>query len=179
MSLLFTAFLAAALSLEQTPPATAAGTTAATTGSVRAWSDRVKAYVTKAAAQVPEEHYAFQPTPQVRSMGQLFAHIADANFLICGIAGGQKPPMSGIEKSKTSKADISEALAASFKFCDSAFDGLTEATAHETVKFFVPGSHTRLGVLAFNGAHNFEHYGNIVTYMRMKGLVPPSSGGGN
>ena len=179
MSLLLTAFLAAALSLEQTPAAPAAGTTATTIGSVRGLTDAVKGYLTKAAAQVPEEHYAFKPTPQVRSMAQLFAHVADANFMMCGIAGGQKPPMSGIEKSKTTKADISEALAASFKFCDSVFDALTEAKAHETVKFFVPGTHTRLGVLAFNGAHDFEHYGNIVTYMRMKGLVPPSSGGGD
>lgn len=144
-------------------------------GSIRAQYDVVKGYLLKAAEQVPEEHYAFKPAPEVRSLGQIFGHVADANFGICGMASGQKGTMSDIEKTKTTKKELQDALAASFKFCDAAFDGLTEARAGETVKFFLPGTHTRLGVLAFNSAHDFEHYGNVVTYMRMKGLVPPSS----
>jgi uncharacterized damage-inducible protein DinB len=149
--------------------------------SARAGYDVVKGYLLKAAAQVPEEHYAFQPTKDVRTLGALFAHVADANFMICGMASGEKPTMSGIEKSKTSKADLEAALAASFKFCDAAWDSIKGARADESAKFFLPGSHTRLGVMGFNTAHDFEHYGNIVTYMRIKGLVPPSSaprGGG-
>jgi uncharacterized damage-inducible protein DinB len=111
-------------------------------------------------------------------MGQLFGHIADANFMICSAATGQKPDTPGsIEKTKTSKADLRDALAASFKFCEAGFDGLTTARAGEAVKFFLPGTHTRLGVLSFNTAHLFEHYGNLVTYMRLKGMVPPSSAG--
>jgi uncharacterized damage-inducible protein DinB len=143
--------------------------------SVRGVHDLVKGNVLKAAAQVPEDMYAFKPTPDVRSMGALFGHIADANFMICSAASGEKPTMSGIEKSKTTKKDLVDALEQSFKFCESAFAGLTGARANEAVKFFLPGTHTRLGVLAFNNAHDFEHYGNIVTYMRLKGLVPPSS----
>jgi uncharacterized damage-inducible protein DinB len=146
--------------------------------SVRATHDQVKGWLLKAADQLPEEHYAFKPAPEVRSMGAVFAHIADANFMICSAASGDKPLMSGIEKSKKTKAEVRDALAASFKFCDAAFDGLTGARADETVKFFLPGTHTRLGVLSFNNAHEFEHYGNIVTYMRLKGMVPPSSAGG-
>jgi uncharacterized damage-inducible protein DinB len=146
-----------------------------TIGSTRAGFDIVKGYVTKAAEQVPEEMYAFKPTPDVRSLGQLVGHIADANFGICSMATGQKPDMQNIEKTKTSKADLIAALAASFKFCEAGFAGMTSASANETVKFFLPGTHTRLGVLTFNTAHDFEHYGNIVTYMRLKGLVPPSS----
>jgi uncharacterized damage-inducible protein DinB len=146
-----------------------------TAASARATLDLVKGYITKAADQVPEEMYAFKPTPDVRSMGQLFGHIADANFLICGVATGKKGDMQDIEKSKTSKADLKAALDASFKFCEAGFDGLTPASGAETVKFFVPGTYSRLGVLAFNNAHLFEHYGNLVTYMRLKGLVPPSS----
>lgn len=144
-------------------------------GSLRAQYDIVKGYLLKSAEQVPEEHYAFKPTPEVRSLGQLFGHVANANFMICGMAGGEKGTMGDIEKTKTTKKDLQEALAASFKFCDAAFDGMTEARAAETVKFFLPGTHTRLTVLAFNTSHDFEHYGNVVTYMRMKGLVPPSS----
>lgn len=171
MTLLLTLMLAVAAPMEQAAQN-------ATIGSARGMFDLVKGYLTKAAAQVPEEHYAFKPTPEVRSMGEVFAHIADSNFMICGMVSGQKPPMSDIAKTKKTKADLSEALAASFKFCDSAFDGMTDARANEVIKFFIPGTHTRLGVLAFNAAHDFEHYGNIVTYMRLKGMVPPSSSGG-
>lgn len=143
--------------------------------SIRSGYELVKGHLLKAADQVPEEHFAFKATPDVRSLGELFGHIADANFGICGMAGGEKPTMSGIEKSKKTKAELKEALAASFKFCDAAFDGMTETRAAETVKFPLPGTHTRLGVLAFNAQHDWEHYGNVVTYMRLKGLVPPSS----
>jgi len=147
-------------------------------GSIKATHDQVKGYVIAAAAKVPEDVYAFKPTPEVRSMGQLFGHIADANFGICAAASGQKPTMSDIEKTKTTKADLQAALEASFKFCDAAYAGLTDTSINETVKFFLPGTNTRLGVLSFNNAHTFEHYGNIVTYMRLKGMVPPSTQGG-
>lgn len=149
-----------------------------TVASLRGTFDLVKGWLLKAAEQVPEEHYAFAPVPTVRSMGAIFGHIADANFGICGTASGEKPAMSGIEKTKKTKAELRDALAQSFKFCEAAFDGMTGARADEVVKFFLPGTSTRLGVLAFNNAHDAEHYGNIVTYMRMKGLVPPSSAGG-
>lgn len=169
-----------ALTLLATPPLEQATPTPGnpTIGSVRGMMDLVKGWLTKAATQVPEEHYAFKPTPEVRSMGEIFAHIADANFGICGMASGQTPPMTGIAKTKKTKAELSEALTASFTFCESAFNGMTDARAQEVIKFFIPGTHTRLGVLAFNAAHDFEHYGNIVTYMRLKGMVPPSSAGG-
>lgn len=146
-----------------------------TTASIKGTFDLVKGNILKAAAQVPDDMYAFKPTPDVRSMGALFAHIADANFMFCGSASGEKPTMSGIEKAQTAKKDIVAALEASFTFCESAFAGMTGTRAHETIKFFLPGTHTRLGALAVNNAHDFEHYGNIVTYMRLKGLVPPSS----
>src|SRR5687768_449510 len=154
------------------------GSVSTTAASIRGAHDAAKGYLLKAADQVTEDLYAFKPTPEVRSLGQLFGHIADANFMICGMASGQKPTMSGIEKSKTTKADLRAALEASFKFCDDAYGTVTDANANETVKFFLPGTHTRLGVLAFNNAHVFEHYGNVVTYMRMKGMVPPSSARG-
>lgn len=174
MTLLLTLVLTLHLPLGQAQPATPNPTI----GSVLGLTQLVRGYLTKAAAQVSEELYAFKPTPDVRSMGEIFAHVADANFMICGIASGQKPAMSDIEKTKKTKADISSALDASFTFCEEAFKGLTDSRANETVKFFLPGTHTRLGVLSFNAAHDFEHYGNIVTYMRLKGMVPPSSARG-
>ena len=168
--------LVMALAGPAAPPQAPASPTVA---SIRGTYDVVKGYLLKAAEQVPEEHYAFAPAPTVRTMGAIFGHIADANFNICSAASGEKTGQAGsIEKTKKTKAELRDALAQSFKFCDAAFDGMTAARADEVVKFFLPGSTTRLGVLAFNNAHDFEHYGNIVTYMRIKGLVPPSSAGG-
>jgi uncharacterized damage-inducible protein DinB len=174
MTLLLTAMLLATPVLNQA--AKPAG--GQTVGSIRSTMDLVKGYLTKAAAQVSEEQYAFKPTPDVRSMGELFAHVADANFMICSAASGEKPTMGDIEKTKKTKTDITQAMAASFSFCEKILDGMTDARGAEVVKFFIPGTHTRLGVLAFNVAHDFEHYGNVVTYMRLKGMVPPSSARG-
>jgi uncharacterized damage-inducible protein DinB len=138
----------------------------------------IKGNVTKAAAKMPEEHYTFKPTPDVRSFGQLVAHVADANYGFCAVVLGEKPPDGGferpIEKTKTTKADLEKALAASFAYCDKAHAGMNDAAGAAVVKFFL-GEMAKLSVLDFNTAHDFEHYGNMVTYMRIKNLVPPSS----
>jgi uncharacterized damage-inducible protein DinB len=123
---------------------------------------------------MPEENYSFKPTPDVRSFGQLLGHVADAQYMFCAAVLGTKSPSLGIEKSKTSKADLVQALKDAFAYCDKAYDGLTDAQAAETVKFF-GGDQAKATVLSFNTAHNSEHYGNIVTYLRLKSLVPPSS----
>jgi uncharacterized damage-inducible protein DinB len=134
----------------------------------------VKNNLVKAAEKMPEENYAFKPAPEVRSFGQIVGHVADAQYLFCSAALGEKNPAPGIEKSKTTKADLVQALNEAFAYCDKAYNGMTDAHAAEMVKFF-GRDQAKLTVLAFNNAHNDEHYGNIVTYMRMKGLVPPSS----
>jgi len=134
----------------------------------------VKNYLVKAAEKMPEENYAFKPTPEVRSFGQIVGHVADAQYGFYSAALGEKNPAPGIEKSKTTKTDLVQALKDGFAYCDKAYDGMTDAHAAEIVKFFGRDS-AKLSVLAFNNAHNDEHYGNIVTYMRLKGLVPPSS----
>ena len=135
----------------------------------------IKGNVVKAAEQMSEDNYAFKPTPEVRSFGQLVGHIADANYMICATATGAANPSTGsIEKTKTSKADLSKAVADSFAFCEAQFDALPPTKAAEVIDLFgmkMP----RLNALQFSTAHDFEHYGNIVTYMRLKGMVPPSS----
>lgn len=133
-----------------------------------------KTNVTRAAEKMPEENYAFKPTPDVRSFGQIVGHIADAQYLFCSAATGEKNPAPGIEKSKNTKADLVKALNDAFAYCDKAYDGMTDAHAADIVKFF-GRDQARLAILAFNSAHDMEHYGNLVTYMRIKGLVPPSS----
>lgn len=137
----------------------------------------IKGNLVKTAEKVGEDLYAFKPTPDVRSLGQLIGHLADAQFGICATAAGEKPPQSGIEKSTTGKAALSKALADSVAYCDKVIAGLNDTKGMEVVKF-AGGQHTRLGVIAFNTSHSNEHYGNLVTYMRLKGIVPPSSEGG-
>jgi uncharacterized damage-inducible protein DinB len=148
-------------------------------GARRAY-DIIKGYIIKSAAKVPEEHYAFKPSPDVRSFGQLIGHIADSNYGFCAAVAGEKPPAGGfdpassLEKSKTSKADLEKALADSFAYCDKVHAGMTDTAGAEVTKSFF-GSMARLSLLEFNTHHDFEHYGNLVTYMRLKGIVPPSS----
>ena len=128
----------------------------------------------KSAEEMPEENYSFKPVSTVRSFGQLVGHVADAQYEFCGavIGDGKQPP--GIEKSKTSKADLIQALKDGFAYCDQAYVGMTDAHAAEIIKFFGHDA-PKLSILNFNSLHNMEHYGNMVTYLRIKGLVPPSS----
>jgi uncharacterized damage-inducible protein DinB len=147
----------------------------AVTADAKAMHDLTKGNILKAADKMPEEHYSFKPTADVRSFGQLIGHVADAQYGICGRAGTMKRPEGSIEKTKTSKADLVAALKDAIAACDAVYTALTDAQAIEKVKFFGGAERTKLSVLFFNTTHNYEHYGNIVTYMRIKGLVPPSS----
>lgn len=123
---------------------------------------------------IPEDLWSFQPTPDVRTVGQLFAHIADGQYEFCGVASEGKVVSKNIEKTAKSKAEIVAALKDAFAYCDASYAKMTDAQASELVTFFGMKI-TRLGALDFNFAHNMEHYGNLVTYMRLKGIVPPSS----
>ena len=135
---------------------------------------RIKGIMLASAEKMPEESYNFKPVDSVRSYGQLVGHLADAQYLFCSIALGEKNPSPGIEKSKTSKADLIAALKEAEAYCDKAYDTMTDASGAQTAKLF--GNDTpKLDVLVVNNIHNMEHYGNMVTYMRIKGIVPPTS----
>jgi uncharacterized damage-inducible protein DinB len=144
--------------------------------SVKVQYNVIKGYLTRTAEKVPENLWSYQPTPDVRTFAQLIGHIANANFLICSAASGEKSTQTGdYEKTLNTKADLSKALADSFAFCDKAVASMDDKRAMESVKFFVGGMQTRGMILAFNTAHDFEHYGNLVTYMRLNKIIPPSS----
>ncbi len=134
----------------------------------------VKAILLRSAEKVPEENYSFKPTEAVRSFGQILGHVADAQYLFCSIVLGEKNPAPKIEQTKTSKADLIAALKEGFAYCDKAYDGMTDASAIQMVQLF-GGDTPKLGVLTVNNIHTIEHYGNLVTYMRMKNIIPPSS----
>ena len=130
-------------------------------------------YLVAAADQVAEADYGYAPTTGVRTFGQLFAHVANSNYMICAMAMGEKSPSSTDFEKVSAKADIVAGLKASFDYCTKAF-AMSDAKALEPVDLF--GMKTnRVGALAFNAGHDMEHYGNVVTYMRMKGMTPPSS----
>lgn len=135
---------------------------------------QVTAWIERSAEKMPEEQYAFKPNPDVRSFGQILGHVADANYLFCSTALGEKNPSPGIEKTKTTKAELTAALHDAFAYCGKAYDALTDASATETVKAFGQ-ERNKLGVMWFNASHNLEHYGNLVVYLRIKGILPPSS----
>ena len=135
---------------------------------------RVKGVLLKAAEKMPEENYSFKPVDTVRSFGQIIGHVADAQYLFCSLALGEKNPAPDIEHTKTSKADLTSALNTAFVYCDKAYDGMTDATAVQTIKLFGNDA-PRLSALTVNNMHNLEHYGNLATYLRIKNIVPPSS----
>ena len=142
---------------------------------IRSQHDMIKSNLVKSAEQMSEADYAFKPTPEVRSFGQLVGHVANANYMICAMALGDKSPAAAdIEKTVTGKAALAKALGDAVAFCEGAMAKLTAASALEEVKVFGTAQ-PRLAVFALNNSHNMEHYGNMVTYMRLKGLVPPSS----
>lgn len=160
-------FAIAAPMAAQSPSATAVGAAS------HAWSQTID-YVIKSAEQMPEGKYSYRPTPAVRTFGQLIGHVAGAQYTFCSAALGEKPANEGdIEKTKTSKADLVAAIKASTDYCRRAY-AQSDADAMGMTTVFGQ-SESRLAVLIGNATHDSEHYGNIVTYLRMNGMVPPSS----
>ena len=134
----------------------------------------VKAILLRSAEKMPEENYGFKPADTVRSFGQIVGHVADSQYYFCSVALGEKNPGLKIEQTKTSKADLVASLKDAFAYCDKAYDGMTDASAVETVKLFGSDMAKR-DVLTANAMHGVEHYGNLIVYLRMKNIVPPSS----
>ncbi len=157
----------------------ASGANAAATGIQNIYGT-AKEYILKAAEQVPEAKYSFQATKDVRTFGQILGHIVDAQNNICSSAtAAPKPYSTATEKTVTTKAGLIAALKTSFAACDAAYAATSDAALSRMATLFGQPA-TVSQVLTMNAAHDFEHYGNLVTYMRLMGMVPPSSqGGGN
>jgi len=132
-----------------------------------------------AAEKLPEADYGFKPSsmPEVRTYGQLFGHVANAQFNACAAARGVPNPNMGVNnEQKTVRAEIIKALADSFAFCDPAFDALTEANGAE-IMTQGRGQVARSAILAGLVTHSNEMYGTAGVYMRAKNVVPPSTEG--
>jgi len=133
--------------------------------------ESVKNNLTKSAEKVPDEDYSFKPTPEIRSFAEVMGHVVAAQTHTCGaITGAQSSAHPKLE----TKAEIVSALKDAFAECDKAYDSLTEANATEMVKTG-RGERTRIGALIGNTTHDVEQYAILSVYMRLKGIVPPSS----
>ena len=136
---------------------------------------RVKTNFIKAAEKMPEDQYDFKPTPETQSFKERVAHIAVSSMGPCSSMKGE--PKSIDAKTLKSKADVVSALKDSFAACDAAIDNLTDADAVTMVTGGRGGPRSKLATLYGLVAHDNELYGYICVYMRLKGIVPPSSEG--
>ncbi|MCC7174469.1 MAG: DinB family protein [Bryobacterales bacterium] len=137
----------------------------------QAWT-AIKGNLLKAADKMSEADYSFKPTSEIRSFGEMIAHISDSALRTCAAVKGEQQKADAA--TKTTKAELTAALKASFDYCDTAYNTLTDANAMEIVKAG-RGGRTRAFALAYNTAHMNESYGYIAVYMRLKGVTPPSS----
>ena len=133
-----------------------------------------KGWIIASAEQMAESNYSFKPTPEVRSFGEIIGHLANENYLFCAAAIGENDPNKGHDFEKvTSKDEMVQGIKAAFAYCDKAYQ-MPDEKLMEPVTFFGQRN-SRLWVLNFNVTHDAEHYGNLITYLRLKGMVPPSS----
>ena len=132
-----------------------------------------KDFILAAADKMPEGNYSFKPTPEIRSYGELFTHIVQVQNAACALIAGQTPSRPTTSQPMT-KPEIVAQLKASFDSCGAANATVTTANALDVVgKGFLHG--TRVGLIQKNAAHDNEMYGTIAVYLRLKGIVPPST----
>jgi uncharacterized damage-inducible protein DinB len=167
----------AVLALVAAPALLAAQGAQPVTQALRSAWDGAKKNLVASADIMPEADYAFKPVDSVRTFGQILGHVAGANYVICSAAKGEKAPHAenAFEKLPT-KAAIVKALGESVAYCDSAVAGVDDRKLGETIEMpFGMGASARASAIVLNISHVNEHYGNLVTYFRIKGIVPPSS----
>ncbi|HVB56004.1 MAG TPA: DinB family protein [Candidatus Acidoferrales bacterium] len=138
--------------------------------------------ILKSAENAPEDIFGMRPGPQmeVRTYGQIVGHLANFNYLWCSQAKGEKNPNAGNNFEKvTTKDGLVKAIQGAFNYCDGVYDALTDASGMQMVEITQENGRKaevpRMSLLILNYGHNNEHYGNLVTYMRIKSIVPPSS----
>ena len=128
--------------------------------------------IMNSADAMPESKYGYRPTKEVRSFAEILIHVADISYILCSNAKGEATP--GTAAAKGSKAEIKAYLKGSFDYCDGVYSGFTDAHLNDRADFW--GAKTnKMFVLTQVGNHDALHYGNLVTYLRLNGLVP--SGG--
>jgi uncharacterized damage-inducible protein DinB len=135
----------------------------------------VKDSLLKAAERMPAEDYSFRTTPKVRTFAEMIAHVADGQMLMCQVVTGEKTTdKAQFKPPKTGKTDLVASLKASFDYCDPVYASMTDSAGAAQITWF-RWKMSKLGLLNWNIAHDNEMYGIIGAFLRIKGLVPPSS----
>jgi hypothetical protein len=160
------------------PPAITAQPANPLSSELRASYAIIKTNLLKMASKMPEEAYSFKPVPEVETFARRVAHIAGANLRTCSGLKGEARPLEFT--SRTAKAELVAALQESFTYCDGVFDSLTDKSAVEMVNGRIgsppaDGQRTRLSIMWNVVRHSNEMYGYMAVYLRLKGVVPPSS----
>jgi len=168
-SLLLLSIVAAPAFAQTTP---AAAPPRSNTDAARMLWQEVRSNLVKAADDTPVAMYDYRPSPDVRSFGETLDHVAASQSGYCRMALGEKPTGGGAGTGAKTKADVVEALRVSNDVCARAY---AQADEEAALPAYGGGRNSRLHVLLVNVMHDSEHYGNIVTYLRLNGLVPPSS----
>jgi uncharacterized damage-inducible protein DinB len=140
-------------------------------------------FIGKSVEQFPADKLTWQPTPDVRSWARLIGHITDDNNVSCSLLAGETtrpvridtPDSKESAANKLSKDDLLKGYKESVERCNKAFAAVTDANMAERAGPTSPRS--KIGLLMYNTSHTNEHYGNIVTYLRLNGMVPPSTAG--
>lgn len=136
--------------------------------------NRLKPNVIKAAEKMPEADYQYKPTPEIRTYARVVNHVTEAQMRTCSIMNGGKFDASKVPSDTADKATIVAGLKASFEECDKAFAALTDANAVEMLAMG-PNKRSRIGLAWGDVSHDNEQYAELSTYLRLKGLVPPTS----
>jgi uncharacterized damage-inducible protein DinB len=139
----------------------------------QSWN-RTRSNLIAAAEKMPEEAYGFKPSPESQSFRDLVAHSADSAIGVCSVYTGERKQIGAA--SKSSKAELVEALKTAMAECDAAYNSLTDAKATEMVEGRM-GPQSRLGTLYRNTIHMEHEYAQMAVHFRLNKLVPPSSEG--
>lgn len=145
------------------------------TATVRARWNAIKRNIAGSAQSMPEAGFAFKPAPDVRTFGQLLGHLANEHYMFCSMLKGEPNPQEKVDfEKKTTKAEFVKDINDSIAYCDAAYAALKDDA--KMTGPYAPGKRdTPFNLMLMNVTHDSEHYGNLVTYLRMKGIVPPSS----
>jgi uncharacterized damage-inducible protein DinB len=159
------------LSAQPPPPAADGGYTAA----VRTRWNAIKRNISGSAQAMPDAGFAFKPTAEVRSFGELLGHLANEHYMLCSQIKGEKNPHESVDfEKKTTKAEFVKDINDSIAYCDAAYAAVKDDP--KTIAPIAPNRRdTPFSSMLLNVTHDSEHYGNLVTYLRLKGVVPPSS----
>ncbi len=168
------ALMAAKVMIGQAPPSAPAGPTGPAAEAQRSYTT-LKGNILKAADKTPAEDYSFRPTPEVRTFARVVNHVTEAQLRTCGAVNRTTAnDLPKVPAETADKAAIIDALKGSFAECDKAFASATDTNLGDLFDVF-NAKRSRVGILWGTVSHDNEQYATLALYMRLKGLIPPTS----